>query len=142
MQLLRRLSFTMLLMSMMTLVACGDGDGDLTGGDDGGGGETPDTVVFTVTKSDGDLSAANDITITASVVDNGVAVANKIVTFTVTDPTIATLNPEVGTAVTDASGNASVVAKVTDVAGGVEVIASITGSDDVSIGFTLSLIHI
>ena len=134
MQLLRRLSFTMLLMSLMTLVACGDGSGDLTGDDDGTG--TPDSMTLTVVKSDGDLSAANDITITATVLANGAAVANKIVTFTVNNQEMATFTPAVGTSVTDANGNASITVKVTDVAGGVEVTASITGADSAAIGFT------
>jgi len=122
MQLLRRLSFTMLLMSMMTLVACGDGDGDLTGGDDGG--TTPDAVTLTVIKSDGDLSADNDITVTATVLDNGSAVANKTVTFSLAVAGSATLDPVAGTATTDASGIASIVVKVSDIQGSVNVIAA------------------
>ncbi|NQZ26545.1 MAG: Ig-like domain-containing protein [Colwellia sp.] len=141
MQLLRRLSFTMLLMSMMTLVACGDGDGDLTGGDDGGG--SSGGAIVTITKSDGDLSADNDITIFTSILlesDNS-PVVNKLVTFTLNDPAMATFDPVIGTAVTDAAGVAQITVKVTDVAGGVEVIASVTStttsdSATVSIGFT------
>ncbi|MDX2370779.1 MAG: Ig-like domain-containing protein [Colwellia sp.] len=45
MELLRRFSFTLLLMSLMTLVACGGGDGDLTGGGDGGVGDGDVIVV-------------------------------------------------------------------------------------------------
>ena len=142
MQLLRRLSFTMLLMSMMTLVACGDGDGDLTGGDDGDGGTSGGAIV-SITKSDGDLSAANDITIFTSISlqSDGSPVANKLVTFTLNDPAMATFDPVIGTAVTDATGVAQITVKVTDVAGGVEVIASVTStttsdSATVSIGFT------
>ncbi|ALO34121.1 hypothetical protein CMT41_04790 [Colwellia sp. MT41] len=132
MQLLRRLSFTMLLMSLMTLVACGDGDGDLTGGSDGDG-DTTDAVTLTVTKSDGDLSAANHITITATVLDNGSAVANKTVTFTFAVEGSATFDPVAGTATTDANGNASINVKVTDMKGSVSVIASYGSvSDDIS----------
>ncbi|MFQ3313788.1 MAG: hypothetical protein ACI8SC_003009, partial [Colwellia sp.] len=36
MQFFRRFSFTMLLMSMMTLAACGGEGGDLTGGGESG----------------------------------------------------------------------------------------------------------
>jgi len=132
MQLLRRLSFTMLLMSMMTLVACGDGDGDLTGGDDGGG-TTPDAVTLAVTKSDGELSAANNITVTASVIDNGSPVANKTVTFSLAVAGSATLDPIAGTATTDASGNASMIVKVSDVKGSVNIIANYgSASDNIS----------
>ena len=103
MQLFRRLSFTMLLMSMMTLVACGGGDGDLTGGGDGEGG-TSDTAKISISKSEGDLSATNDITISASLVLNssGAAVVGKLITFTLNDPSIAVFDPVVGTAITDA----------------------------------------
>lgn len=141
MQLLRRLSFTMLLMSMMTLVACGGGDGDLTGSGDDGGGTTPDTLTLTVTKSDGDLSANNDITISASIISNttGQGVKGKLVTFTLNNSAIATFDPAVGTAVTNESGIAQITVKVTDVAGGVEVTAVTSSGTDtgtVSIGFT------
>ena len=141
MQLFRRLSFTMLLMSMMTLVACGGGDGDLTGGSDGEGG-TSNTATLSVTKSDGDLSAANDITISATLLldSNGAAVVGKLITFTLNDPSIAVFDPVAGTAITDASGIATITVKVTDVAGGVEVTATAVGSDadtgSTSIGFT------
>lgn len=141
MQLFRRLSFTMLLMSMMTLVACGGGDGDLTGGGDGEGG-TSDTAKISISKSEGDLSATNDITISASLVLNssGAAVVGKLITFTLNDPSIAVFDPLVGTAITDASGIATITVKVTDVAGGVEVTATAVGSDSdtgsASIGFT------
>ena len=129
MQLLRRLSFTMLLMSMMTLVACGDGDGDLTGGDDGGG-TTPDTLTLTVTKSDGELSAANDITVLATVLENSIPVANKTVTFSLAVEGSATLDPIAGTATTDADGNASITVKVSEVKGSVNVIASYESASD------------
>ena len=127
MQLFRRLSFTLLLMSMMTLAACGGGDGDLTGGSDGG---TSDVVTLTVTKSDGDLSAANDVTVSATVVDNGSAVVNKTVTFTLAVSGSATFDPVSGTATTDANGIASITVKVTDVKGSVNVIASYESATD------------
>ena len=141
MQLFRRLSFTMLLMSMMTLVACGGGDGDLTGGNDEEGG-TSNSAKISISKSEGDLSATNDITISASLLlnSNGTGIAGKLITFTLNDPTIATFDPIIGTAVTNASGIATITVKVTDVAGGVEVTASAVGSDSetasISIGFT------
>ena len=127
MQLFRRLSFTMLLMSMMTLVACGGGDGDLTGGGDGG---TTGVVTLTVSKSDGDLSAANDVTVSATVVDNGSAVVNKTVTFTLAVEGSATFDPVAGTATTDANGVATIVVKVSDVPGSVNVIASYESATD------------
>ncbi|MCP4991432.1 MAG: hypothetical protein GY928_36860 [Colwellia sp.] len=128
MQLLQRLSFTMLLMSMMTLVACGDGDGNLTGGDDGS--ITPDTLTLTVAKSDGDLSAANDVTVTATVLEGGSPVVNKTVTFALDVEGSATLDPISGTATTKADGTATIDIKVTDVKGSVNVIATYEDATD------------
>jgi len=127
MQLLRRLSFTMLLMSMLTLVACGDGDGDLTGGDDG---STPNTVALTVTKSEGDLAAANIVKVTANVTENNSPVANKTVTFSLAIENSATLDPTSGAVTTDANGNATIDVKVTDMKGSVNVIAKYTDATD------------
>ena len=58
MQLLRRFSSTLLLMLLMTLVGCGGGDGDLTGGNngDGDGDNTPGSEGFEITLS---LSSIN-----------------------------------------------------------------------------------
>lgn len=133
MQLLRRLSFTMLLMSLMTLVACGGGGGDLSGGGENGG---TDTFTIQIAKSDGDLSGANDVVVSVLVQEGNLPVANKLVTFTVNDESLATFSPAVGTAVTDANGIASITVKATSIAGGIEVTAAISEIDPVSIGFT------
>ncbi len=123
MQLLRRLSFTMLLMSMMTLVACGDGDGDLLGGNDDD--TTPDSITLSIVKdTEGDLSLENDISLTATVLQGGAALANKTVTFTLAVEGTATFDPVAGTATTDENGNASIVVKVSDIEGSVNVIAT------------------
>ncbi|MEW6993191.1 Ig-like domain-containing protein [Colwelliaceae bacterium MEBiC 14330] len=123
MQLLRRLSFTMLLMSLMTLVACGDGDGDLLGGNDDD--TTPDAITLSIVKdTEGDLSLENDISLTATVLQGGGALANKTVTFTLAVAGTATFDPVAGTATTDANGNASIIVKVSDIEGSVNVIAT------------------
>ena len=133
MQLLRRLSFTMLIMSMMTLVACSGGDGDLLGGDDDGG-STPDAITLTIAKvTEGDLSLENDISLTATVLQGGGALANKTVTFTLAVDGTAILDPIAGTATTDENGNATIVVKVSDIEGSVNVIATHeSASDDIS----------
>jgi protocatechuate 3,4-dioxygenase beta subunit len=122
----------MLIMSMMTLVACGDGDGDLLGGNDGG--TSPDAITLTIVKdTEGDLSLENDISLTATVLQGGAAIANKTVTFTLAVDGTATFDPVVGTATTDANGNASIVVKVSDIEGSVNVIATHeSASDDIS----------
>ena len=136
MQLLRRLRFTVLLMSIMTLVACGGGgDGDLTGGGNGGG-TNPDTVTLSIAKSEGDLSGNNDITVGVKVMKGTGIVTNQLVTFVLTDDTLATFLPEVGTAVTDSEGIATMLLKATNLAGGVEVTATVAEVDPIVIGFT------
>jgi hypothetical protein len=131
MELLRRFSFTLLLMSLMTLVACGGGDGGLSREDGGGDDGTADAVTLTVANiTEGDLSAANDITITATVLDNGSPVTNKTVNFTLALESSAIFDPVGGTATTDANGLASIDVKVTDVKGSVNVIASYDGATD------------
>jgi hypothetical protein len=122
----------MLIMSMMTLVACGDGDGDLLGGNDGG--TSPDAITLTIVKdTEGDLSLENDISLTATVLQGGAAIANKTVTFTLAVEGTATFDPVVGTATTDENGNASIVVKVSDIEGSVNVIATHeSASDDIS----------
>jgi hypothetical protein len=119
-------------MSMMTLVACGDGDGDLLGGTDGG--TSPDAITLTIVKdTEGDLSLENDISLTATVLQGGAAIANKTVTFTLAVDGTATFDPVTGTATTDANGNASIVVKVSDIEGSVNVIATHeSASDDIS----------
>jgi hypothetical protein len=119
-------------MSMMTLVACGDGDGDLLGGTDGG--TSPDAITLTIVKdTEGDLSLENDISLTATVLQGGAAIANKTVTFTLAVEGTATFDPVAGTATTDENGNASIIVKVTDIEGSVNVIATHeSASDDIS----------
>jgi hypothetical protein len=123
----------MLIMSMMTLVACGGGDGDLLGGDDDGG-TTPDAITLTIAKvTEGDLSLENDISLTATVLQGGGALANKTVTFTLAFDGTAILDPIAGTATTDENGNATIVVKVSDIEGSVNVIATHeSASDDIS----------
>ena len=131
MELLRRFSFIVLLMS---LVACGGGDGDLTGGGGTDPDPEPDQISLTLSKSDGDLSGDNDITITAVVEQGGAPLAQKLVTFTLTDETLATFTTA-GSASTDANGVATIVVKATSLSGGVEVTAAVTDAEPVAIGF-------
>ncbi len=131
MQLLRRISFTVLLMSLMTLVACGGSGGDLTGG---GTDPDPAAVTLTLAKSNGDLSGDNDITISATVMQGSAAVANKLVTFTLTDETLATFTTQ-GSSSTGSDGVAEITVEATGLSGGVEVTATVTDVDPVAISF-------
>ncbi|WP_019029396.1 hypothetical protein [Colwellia piezophila] len=131
MQLLRRLSFTMLLMSLMTLVACGDGDGDLTGGDDGGG-STPDALTIVLALSNQNVTGKEPITVSATLSGSS-TVSGQLVTFS---STLGALSPTVGTALTDANGLAQITLTAGSVRGAGEITASLSAGEDVSIGFT------
>lgn len=133
MQLLRRLSFTMLLMSMMTLVACGDGDGDLTGGDDGGGGGSEPVTTLSISISDKNVTEQTPATISVTVLTDGQVVVGEVVTFTTT---LGSFSPETGTALTGDDGTASIVLNGGDVSGAGTVSAVVPSSEIVSVGFT------
>lgn len=120
MELLRRFSFTVLLMSLMTLVACGSGDGDLTGG----GGSEPDTITLSLVKSDGDLSGDNDITISATVKEGATLLSGKLITFALTGDTGSRASLSSNSKATESNGVATITVKATDLAGGVEVTAT------------------
>ena len=138
MQLLKRLSFTMLLMSLMTLVACGGGSGgDLTGGDTGGdaGDGTTEVITLSLEKSEGDLSGDNDITIRVTAMQGTNPVANKLVTFALTETTQANATLSSSSKATDSNGVAIITVSATGGIGGVEVNASIeiTGAEPLSV---------
>jgi hypothetical protein len=124
MQLLQRLSSTIILILLTTLVGCGGGDGDLTGSDNGDDNPLAEPVVINLSKSDGDLSATNNVTVTAILTQGSSAITNKTVTFTLAVEGSAVLDPISGTATADANGVASINVQVSDMAGSVNVIAS------------------
>ncbi|OUR75020.1 hypothetical protein A9Q75_18615 [Colwellia psychrerythraea] len=135
MGLLRRISFTMLLMSMMTLVACGGGDGDLTGGGDGGTSPNPDVVTLSLAKSDGDLSGDKDIIISATVMQGSTLLSGKLVTFALTDNTKENATLSSTSQSTGSNGVATITVSATNAVDGVEIIATVTGVDPMTISF-------
>ena len=128
----RRAAWTILLACAIALAGCGGGGGSpgVTGG---GTGTTPTTPATPATpaqptialgfvnaagQSANALSASTLLTAKASVKDkDGKAVANALVVFA-TDNTLALLTPSVGTALTDASGVASVAMRPASLASG------------------------
>jgi hypothetical protein len=125
---------TALLMALV-LSACGGGGGNpgavggsgsgSTGGTGGTGGTTvpaAPTVAVGFTNASGAtttaLTGATPLTVKATVLDaNKKPVPNAIVSFT-TDNTLAVFSPSAGTALTDASGVASVTMRVASLAAG------------------------
>ncbi|WP_286261679.1 Ig-like domain-containing protein [Thalassotalea atypica] len=131
MQLLRRLSITMLLL---ILAGCGGGDGSLS---DGNTPVTPDPVdepiTIELTLSSDSVSEQTPVTITALVMQDGAVVAGKLVSFAINDPDttsdnkLAFFNPENGAASTNSEGIATITLLAGGKSGGGEIVASVDG---------------
>ena len=130
MLLLRRLSFTMLLMSLMTLVACGGGGGDLTGGGVGGGTD-PDEIIISLALSNVNVTGEAPIIVTATL--SGTSdIEGKVVTFT---STLGAFSPVSGTELTNDLGVAEIRLTAGDVRGAGEIVATISSGATATIGF-------
>jgi hypothetical protein len=137
MELLRRFSFTLLLMTLTTLVACGGGDGGLSReGGDGGTGTAGDIVTVTLAITDQNLSEQVPVIISASVTQGGVAFPGQLVTFSLDTTEIAFFTPEIGTAITDADGIATIQLNAGGTGGAGLVTVSVDSADPKTIGFT------
>lgn len=110
-----------LFSTLFMLFACGGGGGSLeresTSGNTGGGtGTTTDptyTVALALTdqggETDRDLSSDNPLTLTATVVDqDGAALADTLITFTLSNENLAVFSNDTGTARTNDSGVATI----------------------------------
>lgn len=114
----------------MVLNACGGGGSISRDNDDNGGGTTT-TLSLSLALSERDSGTANDtvsaavpLTVSATVVNqDGAAVSGQLVTFTVNDAELASIDPASGTASTNSQG----VASVTLLAGTKEGAGQITG---------------
>jgi hypothetical protein len=135
MGLLRRFSFTLLLMSLMTLVACGGGDGGLSREDGGGDGTTGDIITVTLAITDQSISEQRPAIITATVTQEGVALSGKLVTFSLDITELAFFTPNIGTASTDSDGKATIQLNAGGTAGAGIVTVSVDSADPVTITF-------
>lgn len=126
MELLRRLSLTIFLM---TLVACGGGSLDGGTDPDPDPVPTPDVITVTITKSGDVVSAAAPATITATILKNGEAIAGETVTFTLDKNDSATFSPLNGIAFTNESGIATIGLLVGGTSGDVVIKAIIDSGE-------------
>ncbi len=131
---------TMLACTLL-LAACGGGGGNpgaVSGGSGGTGGTSTKTPTVTVAlfnaagTSSSALSTGSDLTGKATVLDaSGNPVVNTVVAFT-TNPTLATISPTIGTALTDAKGVATILLRAASVsvsgAGTLTANASVAGT--------------
>jgi len=119
-------------IAMSVLSACG--------GSSGGFG-TPDTptapggnvTTVTIAISSANIDAANPATVTATVNDSSGPVSGAVVTFTTS---LGALDPESGTALTDASGVATITLTAGDIEGAGQVTATASTGEFANIGFT------
>lgn len=130
MELLRRFSFTLLLMTLTTLAACGGGDGGLS--TDSGGSVTSD-VVIALALSNSNVTGQEPVTVLAKVTNKGVAVANTVVTFS-TD--LGALSPSSGSALTNDEGIAQIILTAGNVRGAGTISAYVATGEQGSIAFS------
>lgn len=133
MALLQRFS---LILLFATLVGCGGSSGGFDEDpSDGGGGTTPEAITISLAISDTTVTGAAPVTVTATVMQGTTAIANRAVTFTTT---LAAFSPASGSALTDASGVATITLTAGSVRGAGEISASISSgeSSTVPLGFS------
>ncbi len=114
------------------MAACGGSDSgfvDNGGAGSGGGGTTGATVSISIT--DGVITPAAPATVTAVVSDG---LAGTVVTFTLSN-SAGQLDPVAGTALTDATGTATITLTAGEAAGAGSVIATIPSGATASVGF-------
>jgi hypothetical protein len=131
MELLRRFSFTLLLMTLATLVACGSGDGGLARED--GDSTEADSIVISLALSNQNVSGQAPITVSATVTQGGAVVSGTVVTFSAD---IGALSPVSGTALTNDSGIAEITLTAGDVRGAGTITASVSSGEEATISFT------
>lgn len=128
MELLRRFSFTLLLITLTTLVACGGGDGGLTGNSSG---IEPDTITVTLALSAEQLPS----TLTATVLNGGTPLSNTRVSFEIDDADYGFFTPEKGTATTDEYGQANITLNAGIAAGTGKVTATLDSGESAELFF-------
>ena len=135
----KKLYLMMTMVALAMLSACGGSgggfvdDGSSGGGGGGtGGGSATTTVAVAITSTS--VDAANPATVTATVnSSSGGAVAGVVVSF---NTTLGVINPESGTALTDANGEATIILSAGTISGAGTVTAAINTGESGSIGFT------
>jgi hypothetical protein len=136
MELLRRFSFTLLLMALTTLVACGGGSGGLT--NDGDGDTVEDPIVISLALSSSEkVTGQESITVFATLTQGSDVVPNTPVIFTLdtVNSGIGALSPSSGTALTNTAGVAEITLTAGNVRGAGFITATISTGEEDKIGF-------
>jgi len=134
----KALHFIATVMLFAFITACGSGgfDDDTTT-DTTDDDTTTTTTTVSLSISDTNVTAVNPATITASVIDSsGSAVSGVVVTFTLSGAE-GVLDPDSGTALTDSSGDATILLTAGSVEGAGEVTGTLSSGETSSVlGFT------
>ena len=130
MELLRHVSFTLLLIMLTTLAGCGGGDGNLTGG--GSSGST-DGIVISLALSNSNVTGQSPVTVRALLTNGNVVVPNTTVTFS---SDVGAFSPSSGTALTNGDGIAEITLTAGNVRGAGTIIASVASGETGSIDFS------
>ena len=134
MELLRRFSFTLLLMTLTTLAACGGGEGGFSiDGSDNDDGNDGSTINLVLTIENTDVSSITPALVTATLKDNGTLLPGKVITFT---SSLGRLAPLSGTVLTDINGQATIEVYPGEVEGAGTILANYDGVDSSSVGFS------
>jgi len=134
MALLQRFSFILLFI---TLVGCGGSSGgfdDTSEGTDEG--TSPDTITISLAISDRNLSQATPRRLTVIVMQGNLPLADKLVTFSVSNEDLASFNTDVNTSSTDINGKAEIGLIAGVSSGDGSITASAEGMSSNSVTFT------
>lgn len=105
-------------------------------------GGTAGTPTLTISPFANTLTAGTPVTVTATVLDaTATAVPNTVVTFSVADPTLGTLSPSSGTALTNATGKATITLNAVSLSAGATAInaSGTVGTTPVSASYGFSV---
>jgi hypothetical protein len=130
---LKRLGFWILFITLSGCGGSGDGGLSNTGSTPDPVGETADVYAVTLSISDINVTPQLPATISALVKLNEAPLSGELVTFSTS---LGSFSPEVGTALTNSEGIATIVLNAGEIAGAGQVLGSISNGEEGSIGFT------
>ncbi|MBO1896725.1 invasin [Shewanella sp. BF02_Schw] len=130
------------LLCSFFLFACGGGgsitdDGTSTGGGDGT--TTTEVITISLETSSNDISASLPATLKATVSSSLTgAIANEVVTFSLSDESLGAFTPSSGTAKTNSEGIAEVILSTATTQGAVTVTASLDSGESATTGIAMA----
>lgn len=133
MELLRRFSFTLLLMTLTTLAGCGGEDGGFSIDGNNSEDNEESTINLLLTIDEINVNNINPAFVTATLEDDGTPLSGKVITFTAS---LGALIPSSGTVLTDINGQATIEVTPGEVEGAGTISASYDEVISSPIGFS------